>query len=183
MRSSSIIFFVVTKLFLLSLAGAVSRGPNKLQREVPDTFKIFEAFPHPVGVMDIDNDTILDCLSARRAEMDPEAQTATYVWSLAGSEGKTRAHVPVYHMPGDSPDATRYSVGSKDGPVEVGYFRYTDYKDCAILELPHFGDQCTLWVSEEVRDSIPAECLEQYADICGEGAPIYDKEMCEDADK
>ncbi|KAH6929129.1 hypothetical protein HPB50_023839 [Hyalomma asiaticum] len=69
----------------------------------------------------------------------------------------------------------------ENGPVASGRFRYTDYKDCAILEMPHYGDQCTLWVSEAVRDSIPEVCVEQYNDICGEGAPIYDQEMCKDA--
>ncbi|XP_077486620.1 uncharacterized protein LOC144097888 [Amblyomma americanum] len=157
-------------------AGEDNRG-GKLKVE------IFQAFTHPIAIMDIDNDSILGCLSARRAALDPKTKTATYVWSLAGSDGKTRSHVPFYHMPGDTPDASLYTVGSKDGPVEVGYFRYTDYKNCAILELPHFGDQCTLWVSEEARDSVPDKCLEQYADICGEGVPIFDKKTCRDADK
>lgn len=169
------------KLLLLIFVAEASRGPNKLQRDVPDSFKIFQAFAYPIAVLDTDNDSILECLSARRAEIDPETQTATYVWSIAGDDGKGRKYVPFYHWPGDTPDVTRFSVGSKNGPVGSGRFLYTDYKDCAILEMPHYGDQCTLWVSEAVRDSIPEGCIEQYNDICGDGAPIYDQEMCKDA--
>nr|XP_050028089.1 uncharacterized protein LOC126523531 [Dermacentor andersoni] len=169
------------KLLFLIIAAEATRGPNKLQRDVPDTFKIFQAFANPIAALDIDNDTILECLSARRAEMDPETRTATYVWSLTGDDGKERKHVPFYHMPGDTPDVTLFTVGSKSAPVEVGRFLYTDYKDCAVLEVLHFGDQCTLWVSEAVLNSIPAGCLEQYADVCGEGASVYDMDVCKDA--
>ncbi|KAH7946659.1 hypothetical protein HPB52_003093 [Rhipicephalus sanguineus] len=70
----------------------------------------------------------------------------------------------------------------RDDTVEVARFRYTDYKTCAVLEMPHFGDQCTLWVNEGVQDSIPEKCLEQFGDICGNGVTHHDAEMCKDVD-
>uniref|UniRef100_A0A131YRI9 Lipocalin n=1 Tax=Rhipicephalus appendiculatus TaxID=34631 RepID=A0A131YRI9_RHIAP len=169
------------KLLLVIVVTQASRGPNKLQRDVPDSFKIFQAFENPIGMIDTNNDSVLECLSARRAEIDPDTQTATYVWSLVGDDGKGRKYIPFYHSPGSTPDETRFSIGSKNRPRATGHFLYTDYKNCAILELPYHGDQCTLWVSKAARDSIPDVCMEHYADVCGDGAPIYDKEMCKDA--
>ncbi|KAH7946627.1 hypothetical protein HPB52_002147 [Rhipicephalus sanguineus] len=50
--------------------------------------KVFAAFPYAVGISDINNDTIFECLSARRKDFDPEAKTVTYVWSLNDGPGK-----------------------------------------------------------------------------------------------
>uniref|UniRef100_A0A023G965 Putative lipocalin-5 1 n=1 Tax=Amblyomma triste TaxID=251400 RepID=A0A023G965_AMBTT len=181
MRPCLLAFSAATALSLMMSAGAGPSDPANLQREPPDMMRIFEAFPNATAIMDIDNDSILDCLTARRTEMDPENKTATYMWSLQGSDGKTRIHVPVYHMAGNTPDMTLYIFGSKNNTPEVGYFRYTDYKNCVIFELPHFGHQCTLWVSEAARDSIPDYCLKQHANICGAGITIY-KDTCKDSE-
>uniref|UniRef100_A0A6M2CMJ5 Putative lipocalin-2 1 n=1 Tax=Rhipicephalus microplus TaxID=6941 RepID=A0A6M2CMJ5_RHIMP len=169
------------KFLLLIALTQASRGPNKLQQDLPDSFKIFQAFENPIGMIDTNNDSVLECLSARRAEIDPETQTATYVWSLTGDDGKGRKYIPFYHSPGRTPDETRFSIGSKNRPGAIGHFLYTDYMNCAILEIPYHGDQCTLWVSSAVRDSIPDVCMEQYAIVCGSGVPIYDKDMRKDA--
>ncbi|KAL1486682.1 hypothetical protein MTO96_046847, partial [Rhipicephalus appendiculatus] len=53
--------------------------------------------------------------------------------------------------------------------VEVAYFRYTDYRNCAVMEVGHYGEQCILWVAKEMENDVPAHCLEQYDDICGVG--------------
>ncbi|XP_075752316.1 uncharacterized protein LOC119174112 isoform X2 [Rhipicephalus microplus] len=128
------------KFLLLIALTQASRGPNKLQRDLPDSFKIFQAFENPIGMIDTNNDSVLECLSARRAEIDPETQTATYVWSLAGDDGKGRKYIPFYHSPGRTPDETRFSIGSKNRPRAIGHFLYTDYMNCAILEIPYHGD-------------------------------------------
>uniref|UniRef100_A0A034WWJ5 Lipocalin 14 n=1 Tax=Rhipicephalus microplus TaxID=6941 RepID=A0A034WWJ5_RHIMP len=130
------------KFLLLIALTQASRGPNKLQQDLPDSFKIFQAFENPIGMIDTNNDSVLECLSARRAEIDPETQTATYVWSLAGDDGKGRKYIPFYHSPGRTPDETRFSIGSKNRPGAIGHFLYTDYMNCAILEIPYHGDPC-----------------------------------------
>ncbi|XP_065286089.1 uncharacterized protein [Dermacentor albipictus] len=131
--------------------------------------------------MDANNDSILECLSARRVDIDPRKKTATYIWSLAGDDGKGRKKVPFYFMAGDSPDVTLYTVESKNSPVESARTLYTDYKNCAIAEFSHFGEQCTLWVAYDLRDSIPTACVEQYSDICGEAVSVTDIKACQDA--
>lgn len=58
--------------------------------------------------------------------------------------------------------------------------REVERKHCWHVFIYLFSE-CTLWVSEAVLNSIPAGCLEQYADVCGEGASVYDMDVCKDA--
>ncbi|KAL1478145.1 hypothetical protein MTO96_035185 [Rhipicephalus appendiculatus] len=39
-----------------------------------------------MSISDSDNDTIFDCLSANRTEIDYEAQTFSYVWTIQGED-------------------------------------------------------------------------------------------------
>ncbi|XP_077533109.1 uncharacterized protein LOC144145395 [Haemaphysalis longicornis] len=154
-------------------------GPNKLQRDVPDAFKAFGAFPYAIGITDSNNDTIFECLTAIRTEYDYEAKTVTYVWSLNDGPEHTRKHYAFHYTAGATPDTANFSVG-KDEVPEVKYVRYTDYKDCVITEASHFAEECTLWVSKEVEDLVPVHCLEQFGDICGFAVPLHDADLCED---
>ncbi|XP_077539305.1 uncharacterized protein LOC144151994 [Haemaphysalis longicornis] len=175
-----IVSVFVTLLFAAGKTqGAV--GPNQLQREVPDVSKIFADFVHPIGARDTNRDELLQCLSAQRTHYDSESSNATYVWSLNKDGGKKRVRVSLHHTLGDTPGTTYYTVGPSTD-VEVGRFHYTDYKNCAVLEMHHFGDQCTLWVTKDVLDSIPEECLKQYNDICGsDSVSLYSKNKCKNA--
>ncbi|XP_065301914.1 uncharacterized protein [Dermacentor albipictus] len=185
MRSFSFVAFtlLVAQIFILFCKTEASRGPNKLQRETPNSFKIFDIYDNAIAVMDIDGDAILDCLSARREDYDPVAKSVTYVWSIAAPDGSGRKYVPFHFTEGDTPDTVQFTI-TADGDDDTGTakFVYTDYKNCAILEVPHFGDQCTLWVTEDVQDSIPEHCLEQFADICGNGISVHDADKCKGVD-
>uniref|UniRef100_A0A023GAF4 Putative lipocalin-5 1 n=1 Tax=Amblyomma triste TaxID=251400 RepID=A0A023GAF4_AMBTT len=167
--------------FLLVATTEGVRGPNLLKRDVPDAFQIYANFPVGVGVTDIDNDNIMDCLSAKRKDFDPEAKTVTYIWSLNGDDGSSRKHVAFHHYAGATPDATNFTVGN-DSNMAVAHFLYTDYKDCAILEIPHFGDECILFVSREKENDVPESCLEQFTDTCGEAISLRDRHVCVDDD-
>lgn len=175
----------ITALQVAYFIGAAlgARGPKELQRDVPDGFKAIAAFENPIAIADTDNDSILECLSAHRQDFNSEAKTVTYVWSLGGENGSERQLIPVHITEGDTPDTIRFTVGPNNTTSYVGRFHYTDYKDCAVLEMPLLGDQCTLWVQDFVKDLIPDECVIQYNDICGDGYPIYAQDMCKDAYK
>ncbi|XP_077488478.1 uncharacterized protein LOC144099208 [Amblyomma americanum] len=149
----------------------------KTQRTSQLSRMIFAKFPYGVGISDVDNDTIFECLTAKRKDFDPVAKTVTYVWSLNDGDGK-RKHVGFHHTAGATPDATNFTVGQDSSKVEVAYFRWSDYKDCAITEVPHFTNQCTLWVSKAVENQVPAYCLEQFHDICGVMVPLHDSDLC-----
>ncbi|KAH7938538.1 hypothetical protein HPB49_024983 [Dermacentor silvarum] len=178
MKNSLIVFLAAVAILLLSRSDA-GKGPNVLQRDVPDAFKVFAAFPYAVAISDADNDTIFECLTTMRKDFDPESKTVTYVWSISDGPGK-RKHVSLHHTAGATPDATNFTVGKDSNEVEVAYVIWSDYKDCAITEVPHFADQCTLWVSKEVEDLVPEYCLEQFHDACGVMVPLHDSDLCED---
>ncbi|KAH6927527.1 hypothetical protein HPB50_005544 [Hyalomma asiaticum] len=143
---------------------------------------IFESFPYGVAIVQTDDDSKFECLTALRKDIDHEAKKATYVWSLGNGDGQKRKHEAFHHTVGATPDATNFTVGKNSDKVEVGYFRYTDYKTCAVMELEHYGEQCILWVAKEVETSVPADCLAQYNDICGAGINVHDSDICVDDD-
>ncbi|XP_077538658.1 uncharacterized protein LOC144151478 [Haemaphysalis longicornis] len=155
-------------------------GPNKLERDVPDAFETFGVFPYALAISDNDNDTIFECLTARRRDFDPEAKTVTYDWSLSTGPGQERELVSLHHTAGVTPDAAPFTINDDDTAF-IAYVRYSDYKDCAVTEVPLRNvDQCTLWVSEEYKDLVPTHCLRQFHDICGVAVPVRDSDLCPD---
>ncbi|KAL1468620.1 hypothetical protein MTO96_041368, partial [Rhipicephalus appendiculatus] len=71
--------------------------------------------------------------------------------------------VPFHFTEGDSPDTVKFTVDSDgDASSGVARFPYTDYENCTIMEVPHFGNECTLWVTDHVKDAVPKYCLEQF---------------------
>ncbi|XP_077533440.1 uncharacterized protein LOC144145642 [Haemaphysalis longicornis] len=154
-------------------------GPNKLQRDVPDAFKAFETIEYGVAISDIDNDQRLECLTVMRKDLDPEAKTVTYIWSINQGPEQKRKHYGFHYTQGDSPDTAKFTVG-KNNTVEVKRVRYSDYKNCVITESSHFVEECTLWVTKDVVDQVPQNCIEQFADICGEAVNLRSSNICED---
>ncbi|KAH6943043.1 hypothetical protein HPB50_014224 [Hyalomma asiaticum] len=66
-------------------------GPQKLAHGVPDTFEAFASFPYSVAISDSDNDTMFECVVAKRTEIDPVARTATFLWHFTETD-----HSPEY---------------------------------------------------------------------------------------
>ncbi|KAL3226142.1 hypothetical protein MRX96_049058 [Rhipicephalus microplus] len=104
-------FLAVTVAMHLSFAMAEETN------EVPDSFKIFESFPFAVAISDSDNDNVYECLSTRRMWIKPEEKKGEYVWFLQGNHDNHEA----------------LSSQAK--------FHYTDYENCAVLDLPYNGRQ------------------------------------------
>ncbi|XP_077488705.1 uncharacterized protein LOC144099352 [Amblyomma americanum] len=161
--------------------GSAGPGPNKLQRETPDVFKMFSGLIDMVAVRDVNPDPMFKCLTARRIQFDAEAPSATYLWFLHAAEDKETERVAFHFTPGNTSGTTRAIVDSDTSHPVVARFPYTDYSSCGVLEQNYFGYQCTLWVSDETKDSISPECLRQYEDICGESVSLYDKNICDKA--
>ncbi|KAL1481336.1 hypothetical protein MTO96_034545, partial [Rhipicephalus appendiculatus] len=84
-----ILFVITVHLVTLGTLEAYN-GPHKLQRDVADALKIFELFPYGVAIMETEGDKKFECLTALRKDFDPEAKTATYIWSLDSGEGQKR---------------------------------------------------------------------------------------------
>uniref|UniRef100_A0A034WXA3 Lipocalin 24 n=1 Tax=Rhipicephalus microplus TaxID=6941 RepID=A0A034WXA3_RHIMP len=158
---------------------ASSRAPHKLERNVTDTFELFDKFPYVVLVYSSGEDPEFQCLTNKRTELDMQAKKAPYVWIFKGGNGRTRKNVALHLSAGDAPDRAVFTLDDDTKNTKVAHFVYTDYKDCVIVEIPYDGDQCQLWVSKEVEDDVPQHCLDHLEDICDVTEEEYSKELCQ----
>ncbi|KAK8780851.1 hypothetical protein V5799_017809 [Amblyomma americanum] len=42
------------------------------------------------------------------------------------------------------------------------------------------NSECTLWVLSKYKDSVPQECLDKHAELCGKGVTLYEKDHCKE---
>ncbi|XP_075550492.1 uncharacterized protein LOC142584219 [Dermacentor variabilis] len=173
-----IISMVANLIRLIDTTMIASPGPNQLERETPDAIKMFSGLPYVVAARDVNRDPFFKCLTATRTNFDAEEPSATYLWSLNAAQSGEKEYIPFHFTATDRPDILNLVVDSDTSHPDLARFQYTDYASCGVMETHYFGYQCTLWVSDETKDSISQECLQQYADICGESVSLYDKEMC-----
>ncbi|XP_049527891.1 uncharacterized protein LOC125947365 [Dermacentor silvarum] len=150
--------------------------------DVLDSFKVFENFPFGVAITDNDNDTIFECVTAKRAWLDMDSKKVEYVWLLKGPKGTPRKTIAFYAAEGNSPDTFLFMEGSDDAPPVVGKLYYSDYKTCAVIDMSHQSPRCILWATETSKDSLPQECLDQFEKNCGVGIPVYTKDLCADSE-
>uniref|UniRef100_A0A023G9C4 Putative lipocalin-5 1 n=1 Tax=Amblyomma triste TaxID=251400 RepID=A0A023G9C4_AMBTT len=182
MMRTVICISVVSVMLVCAMAGEkIDRGPHEQQREIPSIAEVVALFRDSIALMDIDNDSILDCLTARRIQYDPDVWSATYLWNVAASNGE-RLHFPVYLTAADTPDNFNISTSIKPGQFFIGHTYYFDGESCVVISMPHLGNQCTLWVTKERKDSIPDECMEQFEKNCGNGNNLHDRDTCKDVD-
>ncbi|XP_075550524.1 uncharacterized protein LOC142584267 [Dermacentor variabilis] len=158
---------------------ASSKAQHKLQRNLTDTFELFDKFPYVVLVYSSGEDPEFQCLTNKRTELDMNAKKATYVWMFKGHNGSERKNVALHLSAGDAPDRVVFTLNNDTEHTMVAHFVYTDYKNCVVVEIPYDGDQCQLWVSKEVEDNIPQHCLDHLEDICDVSKEEYSKELCQ----
>ncbi|XP_075550488.1 uncharacterized protein LOC142584213 [Dermacentor variabilis] len=168
----------VCLLVVLAISLQLSLPAAQETSDVPDSFKIFENFPFAVAVSDQNNDRIYECLTAKRAWLNPEEKKGEYIWFFGGHGGTPKRTVAFYVFEGSSPDTFRFSVGQDDASSEEAKFYYTDYDNCAVLDIPYNGRQCILWTKETVKDSVPQKCMDEFMKNCGVGAPLYKDDLC-----
>ncbi|KAK8758300.1 hypothetical protein V5799_004069 [Amblyomma americanum] len=192
-------------LILISLAGVtISKlgppgGPLKLLREPVDSFKwsiicntedveitgiccalqIWYTFDSAVAISDSDNDTIFECLTAKKTDINLESKTAnfTFLMPTAGKE------ISIHVKPGDEP-STLILTSDDDPTPREGVNYYTDYHDCVVanLELEKDKNQCILWARREVKDNVPQDCIDHFVDICGVIVPAHSRDLCPDGE-
>ncbi|XP_077490647.1 uncharacterized protein LOC144101388 [Amblyomma americanum] len=155
-------------------------GPQKLPREVPDSFKVISDFPYSVAISDSDNDTMFECLAANRTDIDYEAQTATFVWTLQETDHSPKQEVPFYVRPGETPGTMDMVVG--DDPTHVEGIFYFENEDCVVMDLEYKGHQCILWTRLELKDSVPQACIDHFVDTCGVVPPPHSRDLCPDGE-
>ncbi|KAK8767097.1 hypothetical protein V5799_006123 [Amblyomma americanum] len=169
-------------------------GPQKLHYHVADIFKVFESWPASVAISDSDNDTMFECLAAKRTEIDPVAKTATYLWVLPETDHSPRysghvssscsgtcwQEVRFYVRPGARPGTMDMTVNDDPTPRE-GVVYYLD-EQCVIMDLEYHGHQCLLWTRPELKDSVPQVCIDHFVDTCGVVPPAHSRDLCPDGE-
>ncbi|KAK8782735.1 hypothetical protein V5799_015927 [Amblyomma americanum] len=127
---------VCTSTIALAKLGSPG-GPQKLHRDVADSFKVISSYPYSVAISDSDNDGTLECLAANRTAIDEEAQTATMTWILPETEFSPKQEIPFYVRPGAEPGTMDFTVDD-DPTLRQGIFYYAD-DDCVVLDLEYRG--------------------------------------------
>ncbi|XP_077539272.1 uncharacterized protein LOC144151960 [Haemaphysalis longicornis] len=173
-------YFVALLTAFVGQALVASAGHNEQSPDVPDSFKIFEKFPHAIAISNSDNDTIFECLTVKRMFFDKKTMTTEYVWLFKGHHGQPKKTVAFYAEEGPTPDKFFFMESSEASPKKEGQFYYTDYKTCAVMYMDYHGGQCILWSEPNKRDSLPQECMDEFAKSCGVGVPTYSKDLCDD---
>ncbi|KAL1445224.1 hypothetical protein MTO96_029286 [Rhipicephalus appendiculatus] len=124
---------------LVLLAFQVSGLVAQDESDAIDAFRIFKQFPAGIGMSDSNNDTIFECMKAKRIWLNAEAKQGEYIWALKSEQGQPKKKITFYLSEGSSPDTFSYKAGSEDAAPEEGTFKYTDYVHCAVLEMPFHG--------------------------------------------
>ncbi|XP_065282495.1 uncharacterized protein [Dermacentor albipictus] len=143
-------------------------------------YKVFENFENIVAIFDIDKDGDLDCLTAVRTDYNRGARSTKYVWILKGLHGHQSRNVTYLVLAGPERGEFMFKNLDDDGPFQKGSYDYSDYKNCIVMRIPYnSGEECVLWVTEEVKNNIPQNCMDYYEDSCDNAKLAYDKESCE----
>ncbi|XP_049517267.1 uncharacterized protein LOC119439998 isoform X4 [Dermacentor silvarum] len=139
------------------------------------TSTVFQSFPNAVAIIDSDNDTLFNCWTAERTEIDHETQSATYA-ALFPTVRKAR----LFYVKAEK-NSPKFTFTLDDDPTpKEGMFYYTDYENCVIEDLEYHGHQCVLWVRKELKNSVPQICINHFADTCGVGVPKHSRDLCRD---
>ncbi|KAH7946973.1 hypothetical protein HPB52_006453 [Rhipicephalus sanguineus] len=172
----ALVSLVLPPAFVVSKLGAPG-GPLKYPREEFDVKKVFSAFDDLVSISDADNDTIFECLYAKRTEFNPETYDTTYVWFFP-SQG---TEVAFYAYPGSEPGLVQFTFPEDPTPKDVNVY-YTDYENCLVVDVEYHGHQCTLWVVRQLKDSVPKNCIDHFVDTCGVIVPAHSRDLCPDGE-
>ncbi|XP_070377556.1 uncharacterized protein [Dermacentor albipictus] len=167
-------------LALVIRISATLQVPQTFDDEAPDAFQVYGRFPYIVAISDSNNDTIFECLSAKRTEYDPGAKKATYVVIFKGHHGGQKKNVAFHVSEGPSPSTIEFTEDEHPDHAETAEILYTDYETCYIAKFLYNGEQCFLYVPKEMEDNVPHHCINHFAATCGVAVPVYSKDLCPD---
>ncbi|XP_077523688.1 uncharacterized protein LOC144134716 [Amblyomma americanum] len=172
-------------LVLILYVGKFSAKRLRHPHEPVDSFKMIGSLPSLVAMYTSSDSPIFKCLSATRTRYDNEQKVATYVWHLKGLAGSEKKQSAFHIIPGNTVDDVLFTLDDDDKDWYTAHYHYSNYKNCLVATIPYNGeDLCMLWVSKEVVDDIPEDCIDQYEDTCDVKVPEYTSDTCiDDPDK
>lgn len=159
----------------------VLEGSGLKETNLPDAFKLFEAYFSAAAIFDDNNDNILDCVVIERIALDPDARTAIYNWTLKSQDDEPGNNVLFYAHAEATPGVITYYT-SEDPTIKESLYLYADYDNCVIYKFEFHGNQCSLWVQIELKDSVPQYCIDQFVADCGAVVPLYSRDLCFDGE-
>uniref|UniRef100_A0A131Z222 Lipocalin n=1 Tax=Rhipicephalus appendiculatus TaxID=34631 RepID=A0A131Z222_RHIAP len=174
--ASAMVTLLLSPAFVVSRLGAPG-GPLKFPREEFDVTKVFSWIEDLVSIADSDNDTILECLYAKRTEFNPETYETTITWFFP-SQG---TELPFYVYPGSGPGMVEFTSPGDPTPKEAIVY-YTDYNNCLVADVEFHGHQCSLWVVRQLKDAVPQDCIDHFVDTCGVIVPEHSRDLCIDGE-
>ncbi|XP_077538830.1 uncharacterized protein LOC144151595 [Haemaphysalis longicornis] len=173
--------FLPPLLFITTNTMLVYADSGTKETRFPDAFKVFQTFEDIVGILDSNNDTILECLLARRTAIDLDARTGVYTWEVKSPDGKIRKEIPFFVRAERKPGSLTIFTDDDPTPRDGVYF-YSDYENCVTLKMEFFGERCLLWVQKELKDSVPQHCIDKFVADCGVAVPLYSQDLCYDGE-
>ncbi|KAL1439526.1 hypothetical protein MTO96_001291 [Rhipicephalus appendiculatus] len=165
-------------LFSAAACVAWAKQRDHYKDDVPDAFKIFSDHAYGVTILDSDDDGELECMTTKRTEYNPEAPSATFVWILKGLNGHEKKVIPFHVRPSNSSHEVVINFDDDDRDRTLTVL-YTDYKACAVFEMPLLGkEECMLVVTREAKDDVPQNCFEHYDTNCDNKVTSYNPDVC-----
>uniref|UniRef100_G3MRN1 Lipocalin/cytosolic fatty-acid binding domain-containing protein n=1 Tax=Amblyomma maculatum TaxID=34609 RepID=G3MRN1_AMBMU len=143
--------------------------------------KAFLQLPHLVAISDSNNDTIMECLTLERTELNIQNKTSAYMFLFRGHHGTAKRNLTFFASQISAPDNFEFYTEEDPTTKSIVTIPYWNGINCFVADGPyHNGEQCMLFVSKGIEDEVPGECVEQFEDICGVAVPNYSRELCAD---
>ncbi|XP_077540300.1 uncharacterized protein LOC144152748 [Haemaphysalis longicornis] len=151
------------------------------EKSFPEASEVFQIFSDIAAISDANNDTILECMIAKRTYIDLDSNTAVYTWTLKSQDGEPGEKISFFVRGEAAPGII--TVYPEDDPTpREGVYLYTDYENCLTFKMEYRGNICLLWVQRELKDSVPQHCIDHFVADCGAVVPLYSQDLCFDGE-
>ncbi|XP_075553801.1 uncharacterized protein LOC142586821 [Dermacentor variabilis] len=143
--------------------------------------KMVASVPYMAAAYTSSSDPAYRCMTASLTSIDETKKEGTYSWYLKSPiDHRTVVKVVNFNVtPGSAPDLLNFTVEGGGNQVYTAQYTYTNYENCLVSKIPYNNDGlCILWVTEEVVDNIPHDCLTEYQATCPVEYRAYDSDIC-----
>lgn len=144
---------------------------KKMVTSVPYMAAVYISSPNPE----------YQCLTASLTSFNEKLQQGSYSWYFKSlTDHKTVVKQVNFDVtPGNSSDTLHFTIEGGGSKVYTSYYPYCNYENCLVAKIPYNNeDLCILWITPEVVDNIPHECLSQYHVTCPVEYRAYYSDIC-----
>ncbi|XP_077552839.1 uncharacterized protein LOC144167452 [Haemaphysalis longicornis] len=168
-------------LFGLAFSVSVALGGVRAgQTRSLNAFEVVAMFPELKAISDSNDDGVFECVTATRTKLNLHAKKATYELDFKGHRGTSKKHTTFDLTAGPTPDSFVYTTDEDPDYHENVVIKYSNFKDCVILSGSYYVPRCVLYVTDDVADKVPSECLQHFQHMCDAAAPEDISDLCTD---